>query len=44
MINALAGAIGGAVEPLGPTPGFRGEAAIERVLEDLRSVDEPLVL
>ncbi len=44
VINALAGTIGGSVEPLGPTPGFRGEAAIERVLEDLRSVEEPLLL
>ena len=44
VINALAAAIGGSVEPLGPTPGFRGEAVVERVLEDLRSVEEPLVL
>ena len=44
VVNALAEAIGGAVEPLGPTPGFRGEAVVERVLEDFRSVDEPLVL
>ena len=29
VINALAAAIGGSVEPLGPTPGFRGEAVVE---------------
>ena len=44
VIDALAAALGGSVEPLGPTPGFRGEAVVERLLEDLRSVEEPLVL
>lgn len=44
VIDALAGAAGGAVERIGPTPGFRGEAVVERLLEDLRSVEEPLVL
>ena len=45
VIDALAGATGGAVERIGPAPGFRGEAAIERVLEDLRSVEElPLLV
>ena len=44
LTNALAAALGGSVEPLGPTPGFRGEAVVERLLEDLRSLEEPLVL
>ncbi len=44
VIDALAGAAGGSVERIGPTPGFRGEAVVERLLEDLRSVAEPLVL
>ena len=44
VTNALAAALGGSVEPLGPTPGFRGEAVVERLLEDLRSLEEPLVL
>ena len=44
MINALSAALGGSVEPLGPTPGFRGEVVVERLLEDLRSLEEPLVL
>ena len=44
VTNALAAALGGSVEPLGPTPGFRGEAVVERLLEDLRLLEEPLVL
>ena len=44
MTNALAAARGGSVEAPGPTPGFRGEAVVERVLEDLRSLEQPLVL
>lgn len=44
VIDTLAGATGGAVERIGPAPGFRGEAAVERVLEDLRSVQELPVL
>jgi LuxR family maltose regulon positive regulatory protein len=44
VIDALAGAIDGSVERLGPTPEFRGEAVVERLLGDLRSVEEPLVL
>jgi len=44
VTNALAATLGGSVEPLGPTPGFRGEAMVERLLEDLRSLEEPLAL
>ena len=44
VIDALAGTAAGSVERIGPTPGFRGEAVVERLLEDLRSVEEPLVL
>jgi LuxR family maltose regulon positive regulatory protein len=44
VTNALAAALGGSVEPLGPTPGPRGEAVAERLLEDLRSLEEPLLL
>ena len=44
VTNALAAALGGSVEPLGPTPAFRGEAVVERLLEDLRLLEEPLVL
>jgi LuxR family transcriptional regulator, maltose regulon positive regulatory protein len=44
VVDALAEATGGAVERIGPTPGFRGEGAVERVLEDLRSVQELPVL
>ena len=44
VTNALAAARGGSVEPLGPTPGFRGEAVVERLLGDLRLLEEPLVL
>ncbi len=43
-IDALAGAIEGSVERIGPTPEFRGEAMVERLLGNLRSVEEPVVL
>jgi LuxR family maltose regulon positive regulatory protein len=44
VINGLAAAMEGSVERIGPTPGFRGEAVVERLLADLRSLEEPLVL
>jgi LuxR family maltose regulon positive regulatory protein len=44
LIEALAGALDGTVERLRPTPGFHGEAVVERLLENLRSVEEPRVL
>ncbi len=44
VIDAFAGAVDGSVERIGPTPGFRGEAVVERLLGSLRSVEEPLVL
>ena len=44
VIDALAGPIDGSVERIGPKPGFRGRVAVERLLNDLRLVEEPLVL
>ena len=44
VTDALAAALGGSVAPLGPTPGLRGTAVVERMLEDLRSLEEPLTL
>ena len=46
VIHALADATGGEdlIERVHPAPEFRGEAAIERLLADLDSLDEPLVL
>ena len=44
VVDAFAGAVGSSVERIGPTPHFRGEAVVERLLESLRSVEEPLVL
>ncbi len=44
VIDALAGAIEGSVERIGATPEFRGNAVVERLLGNLRSVEEPLVL
>jgi LuxR family maltose regulon positive regulatory protein len=32
------------IGPVGPTPGFRGEAMVERLLADLDSLEQPLVL
>jgi LuxR family maltose regulon positive regulatory protein len=44
VIDALAGATEGYVERIGPTPEFRGEAVVQRLLQDLRTLEEPLVL
>jgi LuxR family transcriptional regulator, maltose regulon positive regulatory protein len=46
VVDALAGAAGedGLVERVGATPEFRGDAVIDGLLSDLRSLEEPLVL
>ena len=46
MIDAIADAAGGerAIERINPTPNLRGEAAVERLLANLDSLEEPLVL
>ena len=46
VVDAVADAVGGGrlVERVGATPAFRGEAVVEHLLSDLRSLDEPLVL
>ncbi|MGE5747861.1 MAG: LuxR C-terminal-related transcriptional regulator [Solirubrobacterales bacterium] len=46
VVNALADATGREelVERTDPAPGFRGEAVVERLLSDLDSLSEPLVL
>ncbi|MGZ4202911.1 MAG: LuxR C-terminal-related transcriptional regulator [Thermoleophilaceae bacterium] len=46
VIDTLAGATGEErlVERVGATPEFRGDGAIERLLSDLRSLEEPSVL
>jgi LuxR family maltose regulon positive regulatory protein len=46
VIDALTRAAGEEwlVEPFGATPEFRGDAAIKRLLSDLPSLEEPLVL
>ena len=43
VIEALAQVVG-SVERMSPAPGFRGELAVERLLSDLDSLEEPLVL
>jgi LuxR family maltose regulon positive regulatory protein len=46
VVGAVADAVGGErlIERVGATPAFRGDAVTERLLSDLRSLDEPLVL
>ena len=46
VIDALADTAGGEgdIERSGPTPEFRGEAAIERLLADVDALQEPVVL
>jgi LuxR family maltose regulon positive regulatory protein len=47
VIDALVAAVGqaeGPVERVGATPAFRGEAVIESLLGELRSLEEPVVL
>ena len=45
VIGALAGVAGeGVVARVSPAPGFRGRAMVERLLADLRSLEEPAVL
>ena len=45
LIDALAEAAGGeAITRTAPTPGFRGEAVVERVISDLESLEEPVTL
>ena len=46
VIDALADASGGEdlVARIEPTPDFRGEAVVERLLSDLDSLEEPIVL
>lgn len=46
VVDAVADAVVGErlVERVGATPAFRGDALLERLLSDLRSLDEPLVL
>ncbi len=44
VIDELATAAGGSVERVGPSPEFRGEAAVERLLSELDSLEEPTVL
>ena len=43
VIEALA-ALDGSVDRVGPVPEFRGEAVLERLLGDLRTLDQQLVL
>ncbi len=45
VIGALAGVAGeGVVARISPAPGFHGRAVVERLLADLRSLEEPAVL
>jgi LuxR family maltose regulon positive regulatory protein len=46
VIDELAGAVGedGLVERVSATPSFRGQAVVERLLSDLRSLERPVVL
>jgi LuxR family transcriptional regulator, maltose regulon positive regulatory protein len=46
VIDALAGAVGGEefVARVAPTPDFRGEAVVKRVLSDLDLLEQPIVL
>jgi LuxR family transcriptional regulator, maltose regulon positive regulatory protein len=46
VVEALSGAVGGArlVERVSPSPAFRGDVVVERLLSELRSLDEPVVL
>jgi LuxR family maltose regulon positive regulatory protein len=46
VVEALSGAVGGAglVERVSPSPAFQGEMVVERLLAELRSLDEPVVL
>ena len=41
VIDELANAAGGSLERVAPTPQFRGEAAVERLLSGLDSLEEP---
>ena len=43
VIDALAGAVD-AVEPPGPSPSFRGDMLVDRLLSGLGSLEEPVVL
>jgi LuxR family transcriptional regulator, maltose regulon positive regulatory protein len=46
LVEALAGAVSGAglVERVSPSPGFSGELLVERLLSELGSLDEPVLL
>jgi LuxR family transcriptional regulator, maltose regulon positive regulatory protein len=46
VVDQLAGAAGedGLVERVGATPAFGGEAVVERLLSDLRALEQPIVL
>ena len=46
VVEALRVAVGvqGPIEDLGPTPGFDGEAVVERIVSGARSLDEPVLL
>jgi LuxR family maltose regulon positive regulatory protein len=46
VVEALSGAVGGAwlVERVSPSPAFQGEVVVDRLLSELRSLDEPVVL
>src|SRR6201989_1087542 len=46
VVEALSGAVGGAwlVERVSPSPAFQGEVVVDRLLAELRSVEEPVVL
>jgi len=46
VVEALSGAVGGAglVERVSPSPAFQGQMVVERLLSELRSLDEPVVL
>ena len=45
IVSALADAVGGAgIERIAETPAFAGEDVVNRLLHDLRGLDEPVVL
>ena len=46
VVEALSGAVGGAglVERVSPSPAFQGDMVVERLLSELGSLDEPVVL
>jgi LuxR family maltose regulon positive regulatory protein len=46
VVDALRGAAGvqGPIEDLGPSPGFDGEAVVQRIVADASSLEQPLLL